>query len=398
MTHQPETHHRGTVWLGGVLRLGLGLALAFGLAACDKAKSSSPTKAADKAGGGQEGPPKVTVVSPEPSTGGDVIMGTLVANRQITITPQAGGRILKLHAKLGDFVKEGAPLVTLDPKDANLGMYRASASVGVAKAALQLAQTGQANAWNEHNRFKKLYENKTIPEATFTKIKTAWLMAKAQVNLAKQQVQLANAGAAGAFKNRKDTVTRAPFGGIVTRVMLHKGDMVRSMPPSHVMLFADVTPVVVEASVGEMQLTKLPKDGQRVKLVFPGLGNKVMTPQMGRILPTLNPVTRAATLRIELPNADRSLQMGLSVEIHLDASSGQQLTLPAAALKKDSAGAVVFRVKKDGLLEKVSVSLGAKSGSRVVVKNGVSKSDRIVADASRPGLAVGLRITAISIQ
>jgi len=394
MTHGPAKLHRGSVWLGGILSL----ALALGSGACNKAKSSAPANTSGKAGGDREGPPKVTVVSPEPSTGGDVIMGTLVANRQITVTPQAGGRIQKLHAKLGDYVKEGDPLVTLDPKDANLGMYRASASVAVAKAAVALAQTGLANAWNEYKRFKKLYENKTIPEATFTRIKTAWLMAKAQVNLAKQQVQLANAGAAGAFKNRKDTVTRAPFGGIVTRVMLHKGDMVRSMPPSHVMLFADVTPVIVEASVGELQLHKLPKSGQRVKLVFPGLGNKVMTPNMGRVLPALNAITRAATLRIELPNADRSLQMGLSVEIHLDASSGQQLTLPSAALKKDGTGAVVFRVKKDGLLEKVSVSLGAKSGSRVVVKSGVSKSDRIVADASRPGLAVGQRVTAVSAQ
>jgi len=374
------------------------LGLTLGLSACNKAKSSSPAKARVQEGGDKTGPPKVTVVSPSASTGADVIIGTLVPNRQITVTPQAGGRILKLHARLGDFVKEGAPLVTLDPQDANLTMYQASASVAVAKAALQVAQTGLANAWTEYERFKKLYENKTIPEATFTKVKTGWLMAKAQVNLAKQQIQLANAGAAGAFKNRKDTVTRAPFDGIVTGVMLHKGDMVRSMPPSNVMFFADVTPVIVEATVGELQLSKLPKTGQLVKLVFPGLGNRVMTPKMGRVLPALNARTRAATLRIELPNVDRSLQIGLSVEIHLDASSGQQVTLPQTALKKDGKGAVVYRVKADGLLERVAVELGARTGSRVVIKSGVSKSDRVVADASQKGLAVGLRITPISIQ
>jgi len=392
MTHRPAMHRRATVWLGG----SLSLCLALGLGACNKAQSSEPARA--QAGGNLQGPPKVTVVSPEPSTGGDVIMGTLVPNRQITVTPQATGRIQKVHAKLGDYVKEGDPLVTLDPKDANLGMYRASASVGVAKAALHLAQTGLANARTEHKRFKKLYENKTIPEATFTKIKTAWLMAKAQVNLARQQLALANAGAAGAFKNRKDTVTRAPFGGIVTRVMLHKGDMVRSMPPSHVMLFADVTPVIAEATVGELQLTKLPKAGQPVRLVFPGLGNRVMTPKMGRVLPALNAMTRAATLRIDLPNADRTLQIGLSVEIHLDASSGEQLVLPATALKKDGAGNVVFRVSKSGLIERVAVETGARRGPRVVVRSGVSRSDRIVADASQQGLAVGQRVAAITIQ
>jgi hypothetical protein len=135
-----------------------------------------------------------------------------------------------------------------------------------------------------------------------------------------------------------------------------------------------------------------------VKLVFPGLGNRVMTPKMGLVLPALNPMTRAATLRIELPNAERTLKIGLSVEIHLDTSSGQQLTLPATALKKDGKGVVVFRVTKDGLLERVAIDLGARSGSRVVVCSGVSRSDRIVADASQPGLAVGQRVTAVSIQ
>lgn len=392
MTHRLAWHARRSGWLVALFTL----ALAAPQPGCNKAKSSEPSQAQARAGGDLKGPPKVTVVSPEPSTGGDVIMGTLVPNRQITITPQAGGRIRKLHAKLGDFVKEGGPLVTLDPTDANLGMYRASASVGVAKAAVQVAQTGLANAFREYKRFKKLYENKTIPEATFTKIKTAWLMAKAQVNLAKQQLQLANSGAAAAFKNRKDTVTRAPFDGIITRVMLHKGDMVRSMPPSHVMLFADVTPVIVEASVGELQLSKLPKAGEPVKLMFPGLGNKVLMHKMGRVLPALNAMTRAATVRIELPNKDRAFQIGLSVELHLDGSSGQQLTLPRAALKKDGKGAVIYRVKKDGLLERVAVDLGAKTGDRVVIKGGVRKTDRIVADASQPGLAVGQRITPVS--
>lgn len=394
MTHRLASPGWRSGWL---VALG-SFALALGLSACDKAGSSEPPQAQAKAGGNLTGPPRVTVVSPAPSTGGDIIMGTLVPNRQITITPQAGGRIRKLHAKLGDFVKEGEPLVTLDPTDANLGMYRASASVGVAKAAVRVAQTGLTNAYREYKRFKKLYENKTIPEATFTKIKTAWLMAKAQVNLAKQQLQLANSGAATAYKNRKDTVTRAPFDGIITRVMLHKGDMVRAMPPSHVMLFADVTPVIVEATVGELQLSELPKANETVKMVFPGLGNRVMRHKMGRVLPALNAMTRAATLRIELPNKDRTLQIGLSVELHLDSSSGQQLTLPKAALKKDGQGAVVFRVKKDGLLERVAVDVGAQRGDRVVVKRGVSKTDRIVADASQPGLAVGQRIIPVSIQ
>ena len=72
------------VWPGISLLLVLGV----GPGACKKAQSSEPARAEAKPGGELKGPPKVTVVSPEPTTGGDVIMGTLVPNRQITVTPE----------------------------------------------------------------------------------------------------------------------------------------------------------------------------------------------------------------------------------------------------------------------------------------------------------------------
>ncbi|MFH2004999.1 MAG: efflux RND transporter periplasmic adaptor subunit [bacterium] len=395
MTDRPLRHDRRGWWggrcgratLAWVLMISLGAA---GTAGCNKAKSSA---AATKKGGPPE-LPTVSVVKPERTAGGEVILGTIVASRQITITPQATGRIRKIHAKLGDFVKEGAPLVTLDPADANLGMYQASASAAVAKAAVRVAQTALANAWNDYQRFKPLYESKTIPKATFDKIKTGWLMAKAQVNLAQKQLQLAQSGSAAAYKNRKDTVTRAPFSGYVTRVMMYKGDMVRSMPPSHVMVFADVTPVVVEASIGELSLSGLPKPGQTIKLVIPGLGNKVLTPKMGRIMPALNAMTRSATLRIELPNADHALKLGLTVEIQLESGESNQLSLPLRAVRRTKGGAEVFRVRADGLLERVSVTLGSTRGSRVVVRNGLEATDQVVSDAAQPGLAVGSRVRA----
>jgi RND family efflux transporter MFP subunit len=215
----------------------------------------------------------VTVVRPEQGEGADVVMGTIVANRQVNITPEATGRIKTLHAKLGSYVKKGTPLVTLDPRNAALNLYQATTAVRVAKAALRVARTGLSSAHSDYRRYKKLHETKTVSDAAFEKVKTAWLTAQGQVSLAKRQLEAARAVAAVAFKGRQDVVTRAPFSGYVTRVMMNEGDMVRSMPPSHVLRLVDVTPVVVEASIGELLLAKLPKPGQPVKLVIPGLGH-----------------------------------------------------------------------------------------------------------------------------
>ena len=73
-----------------------------GAAGCNKAESSAKAKKKK----GPAGPPVVNVIKPERTAGGEVILGTIVASLQITITPQATGRIRKIHAKLGDFVKE----------------------------------------------------------------------------------------------------------------------------------------------------------------------------------------------------------------------------------------------------------------------------------------------------
>ena len=114
-------------------------AVGLPLAGCNKAESSA--KAQEPSSKAKAGPPTVGVVTPEPAAGGDVILGTVVPSREMTVTPQATGRIKKIHAKLGDWVKAGKPLVTLDPTDANLGMYRAGASVGALLAILAGAST-----------------------------------------------------------------------------------------------------------------------------------------------------------------------------------------------------------------------------------------------------------------
>lgn len=366
------------------------------LAACDNGRTESSAKAQGKQGAGEA--PRVSVVSPEPGEGADVVMGSIVPNRQIFITPEASGRIQTLHVKLGDYVAAGAPLVTLDPRNAALGVYQASAAVGVAKAGLQVATTGLTSATTEYRRYKKLYEEKTIPEATFDKVKTAYLMAQAQVNLAQQQLQATQAAAAMAYKGRQDVVTRAPFAGYVTRILMNEGDMVRSMPPSNVLMLADVTPVVVEVAVGELMLSRLPKPAQTVKLVIPGLGNRELRPTMGEVMPELNALTRSATLRIELPNPDRSLKLGLSVEIHLEGAGAQVLTLPASAVKTQGKEHTVLRVSGDGILERVAVSVGQRRGPRVVLRGGVGPKDRIVADFDQPGLSVGRRVQAVPVE
>ena len=85
----------------------LGLVAAVCLPGCDKGKASTD-RSKNPATAESKGPLLVSVVVPKTAQSGEIIMGSVVANREIFITPAASGRLLKLHAALGDYVEANA--------------------------------------------------------------------------------------------------------------------------------------------------------------------------------------------------------------------------------------------------------------------------------------------------
>lgn len=91
----------------------------------------------------------------------DVVQNTMILNGKIkeksltSLSFRVGGPLMKLTVKQGDYVRAGQVIAEIDDRDYQL------------QAETSKAQFEQAEG--EYNRYKKLVEQKKIPENTFEK-------------------------------------------------------------------------------------------------------------------------------------------------------------------------------------------------------------------------------------
>jgi membrane fusion protein (multidrug efflux system) len=105
----------------------------------------------------------------------------------------------------------------------------------------------------------------------------------------------------------------------------------------------------------------------------------------------IDPVTRAVTVRSELPNPDRALRPGMLLTLQVFRPARQAVVVPEIAVIQVAQQAHVFRVLAGATVEQVNVKLGQRRRGEVEVTEGLAAGDRIVIDGTmklRPGASI----------
>ncbi len=253
--------------------------------------------------------------------------GNTEPNRRSTIMPRIPGIIAKVHVREGDRVHKGDVLVTLDASD--LELQEAEARAGVAQARVQVD-----TARIEFERAKKLFEGKAIPKRQLD-------LARAQFKGARAGLKRAQAALARAKKAVDDAVIRAPFDGVVILRHKNEGEYAAAMPPTPLVTIDELDPLRVKVDVPSKDLAWV-RRGTAVRVELDALGRSVDA-HVERIVPALNPVTRTATVIVEVPNADYSLPSGMFARVrpivpphstaraHVDEERGEAAGMPEPA-------------------------------------------------------------------
>jgi cobalt-zinc-cadmium efflux system membrane fusion protein len=111
------------------------------------------------------------------------------------------------------------------------------------------------------------------------------------------------------------------------------------------------------------------------------------TPLRGRVAyidPRVEPATRTAKVRVEVPNREGVLRLGMFVQMIFRAGSGERRALvPRAAVQSIGGRTVVYVATEDeGRFVEKTVTLGAMAGDAVQVLAGIKSGDRVVTEGS----------------
>lgn len=270
------------------------------------------------------------------------------------VAPRIAAQIVERHARLGERITRGAPLVTVS-----------SVEMATAQGDLKVAH-------REWERARRLGED-VVSERRYTEAKVAYELARAKVlayGMSEPQVAalLARKVAAdGRF------ALLAPRGGTVIADDFVEGDVVE--PGRVLMTLTDESVLWVEA-----QLT--PEQAASVSI---GAEARIDTPQgevVGRVVQLRHAVdeaTRTLGARIEVQNLDDRLHAGEFVMVNVDTAATEKVIAltEAAVLRSPDGDWQVFVEEEPGHYLPREVKLVRTAGDRAIVK-GLPAGTRVV--------------------
>lgn len=308
----------------------------------------------------KEGPKRAAtaLVTPRPITWRPSIpvTGTLSPIQDADIGFKMGGRLAAVRVKVGDQVKAGQALASLDVAEAAAQSATASAGVRAAEVGLVMAKDGE-------RRVVALFDGGAISEADHTGAKNRTALAAAQLEQARAQAQLASIGVGNGSLS-------APFAGLITRTPNGIGKIVG---PGEPLFHVEDTRVLKLAATLSETDARLVANGDAIAVEGGAAAGKVTA-----VLGSLDAQTRRVPLLAEIPNdASPPLLAGSFVRATIAAGREvQALALPASVIRPGSQDEVV--VAQGGKAHLARVVYTAAPDGSLVVRSGITAADALV--------------------
>jgi Cu(I)/Ag(I) efflux system membrane fusion protein len=178
---------------------------------------------------------------------------------------------------------------------------------------------------------------------------------------------------------RRTVTLRSPYGGVVVDKPVFAGQ--RIMAGDVAYKIADLSRVWLEGEVFERDLPAV-RLGMSVTAEFTALPGLIREGRVTYVYPTVNPDTRTARIRVELPNPEAALKPGMYATIRFSARTDSVLSVPRSAVLATGERNFVFVRSRDQRFVPHVVTLGAATDDRVEILDGLSPSDTVVASGT----------------
>ncbi len=305
----------------------------------------------------------VTVTTPQMASLTQKISanGNLAAWQEAVIGAEANGlKITEVRVNVGDRVKRGDVLATLQADTLRAELAQAEAALAEATANAQ-----EAKAQSE--RARSLQLQGFFSNAQLSQTLAADASAQARVQSARAMVQLQTVRLA-------QTQVRAPDAGVISARQATVGSVVgagtelfRLIRQGRIEWRAEVT----AAEIGRIQV------GAPVQIK--AASGQLLQGKVRMVAPSVDTQTRNALVYVDLPAATGSARAGMYAQGEIALGQSQALTVPQAAVVVRDGFSYVYTVGADQKVSQLKVQTGRQSAGRVEVTSGLKADARVVA-------------------
>ncbi len=168
--------------------------------------------------------------------------------------------------------------------------------------------------------------------------------------------------------------------GIVTERRVTQGQYVNAGEVLYTV--TDLSTIWVKADVYQPDLPSV-HVGQSVEITSDSLPGTSLHGRVGFLDTSINPQTRTASARIQVPNPSMRLRPGMFVQVKFSAPAGHDvLAIPRSAVLDTGMRKIVYVAKSNGEFEGRQVQLGTPGNDYYPVVAGLKEGERIVSQGS----------------
>jgi RND family efflux transporter MFP subunit len=318
---------------------------------------------------------EINIISPQNLSETIKISGTLKAVNSTIIRAKTAGTIENVFFKIGDKVKKGDVLVTLENDDQIIALAESSSNV---KSAIENLNTAKETlARTEILNAKGYSSTAALDKARSDKVST-----ETSLEISKAQFETAK-------KATIDTVLDAPHDGVVSAAETVAAN-------TDLLAIVDITELEIVVNIPTRSIAHV-SIGDEVNLGT-DVSNVTLAGEVVRIAPVANEETRSVSVFLKVMNPNLDAWPGTFATGEITTRSADNvIAIPIESVLKEDAKTYVLKVH-DSKIVKVEVHTESvwENGKTIVISDGISKGDTIL---SRPlrGLAVGDNVKIVKV-
>lgn len=341
--------------------------------------------------------------------------GEIKAVEETGVIAKTPGKIKQIFVKVGDHVKTGDLLFTLDSDDIAAQLAQAEAGVEVAKANLEKtkssgytqsllqarseydqAKLSYDDATTDYTRSKMLFDSNALSKKELDASKTKYDMAKQRFDNAQKNLELVEKSSgpestrisesqlAQAISNVQlikaqlnNMSVRAPISGVVSAKNINVGEGASSASPA--IVISNTSALNAEINIPEKLINKF-SIGQKLTVAVQTLEGKTFEGEVSNINPTIDAATKNYKVKIKLLSKTEEIRPGMFAKITLDVDRRDNvITVPNQAVVAESGVYFIF-VVKDGKIVKTPIKIGISNHKVVEITQGLNPGDNLVTE------------------
>lgn len=248
--------------------------------------------------------------------------GYVVADRELVLFPDLGGRIARMDIDTGDAFAAGQVLAVLNSETAEADLAIARASLAAAEAEMAQTEASLKEARAAYARQDQLAARGSVPQTTVEAARFAVLRQESEARVAAQRIEIAQLEIDKIAETIARHTVRAPFAGIVVKRHLNAGDTAPSALSGRdgpgIATLIDPRALTIEVDVAEANLSRI-FAGQTARVRLDAYPNRDVRAVVKTIAPKVSIQKGTVQVRLAFETLPDGVFANMAAKVTFDA-------------------------------------------------------------------------------